>query len=112
MADHLAAGRVRDAEIAIQEEVAQAPSGEFGIARFDVGKFVDDRVLIHRKASGVRVDAIATNACVQFFGSAGFRVHSFMGAMRISRQPRCTAAIPMAAAAKAPKPLEGGRNLS
>src|SRR5260370_41975153 len=78
MADHLAAGRVRNAEIAIQEEVAQAPSGEFGIARFDVGKFVDDRVLIHRKASAVRVDAIATNACVQFFGSAGFRVHGFM----------------------------------
>jgi hypothetical protein len=48
MTDHLAAGCSRDAEIAIQEEVAQAASGEFGITWFDVGKFVDDSVLIHR----------------------------------------------------------------
>ena len=47
MADHLAAGRVRDAEIAIQEEVPQSSFREFGIAGFDVGKFADDRVPIH-----------------------------------------------------------------
>jgi hypothetical protein len=51
MADHLPAGRVRDAEIAIQEEVAQATPGEFGIARLDVGKFAEDGVLIHLDAS-------------------------------------------------------------
>jgi hypothetical protein len=49
MADHLAAGRGGDTEIAIQEEVAKAPSGEFGIAGFDVGKLVDDSVPIHLK---------------------------------------------------------------
>jgi hypothetical protein len=36
MADHLAAGRGCDAEIAVQEEVAQASSLEFGVTRFDV----------------------------------------------------------------------------
>jgi hypothetical protein len=49
MADHLAAGRSRDAEIAIQEEVAQAPARKFGIAGLDVGKCADGRVLIHIK---------------------------------------------------------------
>jgi hypothetical protein len=48
MADHLTAGRRGNAEVAIQEEVAQAPSREFGIAWFDVRKCVDDSVLIHR----------------------------------------------------------------
>jgi hypothetical protein len=32
MADHLAAGGVGNAEVAIQEEIAQAPALEFGIA--------------------------------------------------------------------------------
>jgi hypothetical protein len=54
MADHLAAGGVRDAEIAIQEEVAQTPARKFGVGWFDVGKFADDRVLIHLNTSTAR----------------------------------------------------------
>jgi hypothetical protein len=76
MADHLAAGGVRNAEIAIQEEVAQTPSREFGIGWFDVGKFADDRVLIHLNASTALFRAIATIAGVQFFGSADRRVRT------------------------------------
>ena len=47
MADHLAAGCVRYAEIAIQEEVAQTSALEFGIAGFDVREFADDGLLVH-----------------------------------------------------------------
>ena len=36
--DHLAAGRGRNAEITIEEEVAQTPSPVVGIAGFDVGE--------------------------------------------------------------------------
>jgi len=78
MADYLAAGRVRDAEIAIQEEVAQAASGEFGIIRFDVGKFVDDRALIHHGLHCSRSGNRDNRFTVQFFGSARSRVRSFM----------------------------------
>src|SRR3984893_18830098 len=75
---HLTAGGVRDAEIAIQEEVAQPSSREFGIAGFDVGKFADDRVLTHLKASTIPFRAIATIAGVQLFGSADRRVRSLV----------------------------------
>jgi hypothetical protein len=78
VADHLAAGSVGDAEIAIQEEVAQTSSREFGIAGFDVGKFADGRVLIHLDASTIDFRAIATIAGVQFFGSADRRVRSLV----------------------------------
>jgi hypothetical protein len=78
MTDHLAAGRGRDTEIAVQEEVAQASSREFGVAGFDVGKFADGRVLIHLKASTVLFARSATIAGVQFFGSADRRVRSCM----------------------------------
>jgi hypothetical protein len=47
MADHLASGRVRDAEIAIEKEFAQAFSHVVGIAWLDVGEFADDSVLVH-----------------------------------------------------------------
>ena len=47
MADHLTAGGVGNAEIAIQEEVAQAASLELGIAGLVMRKCVDDSVLIH-----------------------------------------------------------------
>ena len=47
MTDHLAAGRSRDAEIAVQEEVAQASAGEFGIARFDMAEEGAGRLLAH-----------------------------------------------------------------
>jgi len=45
--DHLPAGGVGNAEIAIQEKVAQSAFPEFGIAWSDVGEFADDGVLIH-----------------------------------------------------------------
>jgi hypothetical protein len=51
MTDHLAAGRLGNAEIAIQEEIAQAAACELGIARFVVGEFADNGVLIHLKTS-------------------------------------------------------------
>jgi hypothetical protein len=47
MADHLPTGGIRNAEIAIQEEVAQTPAPEFGIAGFDVREFADDSLLVH-----------------------------------------------------------------
>jgi hypothetical protein len=47
MADHLPAGGIGDAEVAIQEEVAQTPALEFSISWFDVRKFADDGVLVH-----------------------------------------------------------------
>ena len=47
MADHLPAGGVGNAEVAIQEEVAQTSALEFGIAGFDVREFADDRLLVH-----------------------------------------------------------------
>ena len=47
MADHLPAGGVGNAEIAIQEEVAQTSALEFGIAGFDVREFADDSLLVH-----------------------------------------------------------------
>ena len=39
--------RVRYAEIAIQEEVAQAAALVIGIAWLDVGEFADSRELVH-----------------------------------------------------------------
>ena len=54
MADHLTAGGAGDAEIAVQEEVAQSPSREFGVAGFYVGKFFDDGVLVHQSLHGYR----------------------------------------------------------
>jgi hypothetical protein len=47
MADHLPAGGVGNAEIAVQEEVAQTSALEFGIAGFDVREFADDSLLVH-----------------------------------------------------------------
>jgi len=47
VADHLPAGGIGDAEVAIQEEVAQTPAPEFGIAWFDVREFADNGVLVH-----------------------------------------------------------------
>jgi hypothetical protein len=48
----------------------------------------------------------------QFFGNTQGRFHSFICAMRESRQPRCTAAIFGIAATKAAKPLRARPNLS
>jgi hypothetical protein len=111
MTDHLAAGRVRDAEIAIQEEVAQAASREFGIIRLDVGKFADDRVLIHLKPPPFFSRDRDDRRRPIFWqrGSARSKLHY---AMRKSRQPRCSAANLGTAAAKAPKLLEPIQNSS
>jgi hypothetical protein len=57
MADHLPSGRVRNAEIAIQEEVAQTSARELGIAWLGVREFTDDSVLVHdglHRVSGKR----------------------------------------------------------
>jgi hypothetical protein len=43
-----------------------------------VGKFADDRMLVHREASTVFFAWVATIAGVQFFGSADRRVRSLM----------------------------------
>jgi hypothetical protein len=91
MTDHLAAGRVRNAEIAIQEEVAQAPSREFGIVRFDVRKFADDRVLIHLKPPPF-FPRDRDNRRRPIFWQRGSARSKLNCAMRKSRQPRCTAA--------------------
>jgi hypothetical protein len=56
VADHLPAGGIGDAEVAIEEEVAQSPFPELGVAGFDVGEFADD------EASTVFVREIATCA--------------------------------------------------
>jgi hypothetical protein len=47
MTNHLSAGCAGNAEIAVQEEVAQAASLVLGIAGLDVGKCFDGCVLIH-----------------------------------------------------------------
>ena len=47
MADHLPAGSIRNAEIAIEEEVAQTSVRVVGVAGLDVGEFADGRELVH-----------------------------------------------------------------
>ena len=70
MADHLPAGRVGDAEVAIKEELAQAFAREVGIAWLDVGECFDDGVLIY---DGLHlVGAITIVTSVQIFGSVAF----------------------------------------
>jgi hypothetical protein len=111
MADHLPAGRIRNAEVAVEEEIAQASPGEFGIAGLVVGKFVDDSVLIHRKASTVSVRVTRFGGASNFLAARESPCSQLHCAMRKSRQPRCAAAISATATLADAKLLQAGRNL-
>jgi hypothetical protein len=58
--------------IAIQEEVAQTLSREFGITRFDVGNFTDDRVLIYPKPPQRRIARSQLHCAMRNDGLASF----------------------------------------
>jgi hypothetical protein len=64
------------------------------------------------EASTVLIGEIAAQLSVQIFGSVASSRSRLHGAMRKSRQPRCTAAILTIAAAKPPKRLVRYRNSS